>query len=89
MLYCLFCKDKENSIEIGMQNRERHLNYVAETNVVKYAGPLLSDDDQMIGSLIIIDVQDKKEAKIWSQNDPYMKANLFAEIEILKFKHLI
>ena len=89
MLYCLFCKDKENSIEIRMQNRETHLNYVEETNVVKYAGPLLSDEDQMIGRLIIIDVQEKKEAKIWSQNDPYMKANLFAEIEILKFKHLI
>ena len=89
MLYCLFCKDKENSLEIRMQNREKHLNYVAETGVVEYAGPLLSEDDEMIGSLIIIDVHNKREAKLWSENDPYMKANLFTKIEILKFKHLI
>ena len=39
MLYCLICQDKENAIETRMQNREDHLKYVAETNVVKYAGP--------------------------------------------------
>ena len=35
MLYCLICQDKENAIETRMQNREDHLKYVAETNVVK------------------------------------------------------
>ena len=34
MLYCLVCIDKENSIETRMENREDHLKYVAETNVV-------------------------------------------------------
>ena len=56
MLYCLICQDKENAIETRMQNREDHLKYVAETNVVKYAGPFLSEEDTMIGSLIVIDV---------------------------------
>ena len=56
MLYCLMCQDKENAIETRMQNREDHLKYVAETNVVKYAGPFLSEEDTMIGSLIVIDV---------------------------------
>ena len=55
MLYCLICQDKENAIETRMQNREDHLKYVAETNVVKYAGPLLSEKDTMIGSLIVIE----------------------------------
>ena len=47
MLYCLMCQDKENAIETRMQNREDHLKYVAETNVVKYAGPLLSEEGQI------------------------------------------
>ena len=59
MLYCLICQDKENAIETRMQNREDHLKYVAETNVVKYASPFLSEDDTMIGSLIVIDVKIK------------------------------
>ena len=45
MLYCLMCQDKENAIETRMQNREDHLKYVSETNVVKYAGPFLSEED--------------------------------------------
>ena len=89
MLYCLICQDKENAIETRMQNREDHLKYVAETNVVKYAGPFLSEDYTMIGSLIVIDVENKDEANKWSENDPYKKASLFEKVEIFKFKHLI
>ena len=89
MLYCLVCIDRENSIETRMQNREDHLKYVAETNVVKFAGPFLSEEDIMIGSLIVIDVDDKEAAELWSKNDPYKKADLFQRTEIFKFKHLI
>ena len=89
MLYCLVCIDRDNSIEKRMQNREDHLKYVAETNVVKFAGPFLSEEDTMIGSLIVIDVDDKEAAELWSKNDPYKKADLFKRTEIFKFKHLI
>ena len=89
MLYCLICIDRENSIETRMLNREAHLNYVEETNVVKFAGPFLSEEDTMIGSLIVIDVDSKEAAETWSKNDPYKKADLFQKTEIFKFKHLI
>ena len=89
MLYCLVCIDKENSIETRMENREDHLKYVAETNVVKFAGTFLWEEDIMLGSLIVIDVDNKMSAEKWSNNDPYKKANLFKRIEIFKFKQLI
>ena len=56
---------------------------------MKYAGPFLSEEDTMIGSLIVIDVENKDEAKKWSENDPYKKANLFEKVEIFKFKQLL
>ncbi|MED5437379.1 MAG: YciI family protein [Pseudomonadota bacterium] len=43
----------------------------------------------MIGSLIVIDVDNKEAAELWSKNDPYKKADLFQRTEIFKFKHLI
>ena len=89
MLYCLVCLDKENAIETRMANREDHLKYVVETDVVKYAGPFLSENEDMIGSLIVIDVEDRAEAEKWSANDPYKKADLFQSTEIFKFKHLL
>ena len=69
MLYCLVCLDKENAIETRMANREDHLKYVVETDVVKYAGPFLSENEDMIGSLIVIDVEDRAEAEKWSENE--------------------
>ena len=57
--------------------------------MVKSAGPFLSEHNTMIGSLIVIDVENKDEANKWSENDPYKKAGLFRKVEIFKFKHLI
>ena len=89
MLYCLVCIDKDDSLQKRIMNRTEHLSYVAETNVVKYAGPFLSEDDVMIGSLIVIDVEDLSAAEDWAENDPYNKAELFRRKEIFKFNHLI
>lgn len=53
-------------------------------------GPLLSDDnEEMMGSLIIIEAENKEGALKWSEADPYNKAGLFKSVEIYKFKHLI
>mgnify|MGYP003323678362 CR=1 FL=1 len=74
MLYCLVCLDKENAIETRMANREDHLKYVVETDVVKYAGPFLSENEDMIGSLIVIDVEDRAEAEKWSETFDCIKS---------------
>ena len=89
MLYCLICIDKKSSLQKRMVNRAEHLSYVAETGIVKYAGPFLSEDDAMIGSLIIIDAEDLSVAEDWAKNDPYNKAGLFQRREMFRFKHLI
>ena len=43
----------------------------------------------MMGSLIVIEAENKEEALNWSKNDPYNKAGLFQSVKIYKFKHLI
>ena len=70
-------------------NRAEHLNYVAETGIVEYAGPFLSGDDVMIGSLIIIGAEDLSIKEDWAKNDSYNKAGLFKRGEIFRFKHPI
>ena len=66
------------------------MKYVKDTGMVRYAGPLLSDEDEtMMGSLIVIEAENKEEALNWSKNDPYNKAGLFQSVKIYRFKHLI
>lgn len=89
MLYALVCRDKPNSLELRMANRDAHLAYMAEQGLATYGGPMLDDDGNMCGSLIVIDVEDKAAAEVFSANDPYSKAGLFESVKINAIKKVL
>lgn len=88
MLIALIARDKPGALQTRMDNRAAHLSYIDETGVVSQAGPLL-DGDQMIGSLIILDVEDLNAAQNWAENDPYAQAGLFQSVELIPWKKVI
>ncbi len=88
MLIALIAWDKDGALQTRMDNRSAHLAYIEETGVVSQAGPLL-DEDQMIGSLIILDVDDLAAAQSWADGDPYAKAGLFKSVELIPWKKVI
>jgi uncharacterized protein YciI len=88
MLIALMAKDKDGALQTRLDNRAAHLAYIEETGVVAMAGPLL-DGDAMIGSLVILDVEDMAAAQTWADNDPYAKAGLFASVELTAWKKVI
>lgn len=89
MLYALICKDKPNSLEVRMANREDHLAYAASTGAVVLGGPMLDEDGNMCGSLLAVEAEDLAAAKAWSESDPYAKAGLFESVEITAWKKVI
>ena len=89
MLYVLTCKDKIDSEELRKEVRPNHLHYLQDFDI-KLAGPLLSDDLQMmIGSLILLECDDKEAAEAFASNDPYNTAGLFESVEISPFRQAI
>ena len=88
MLIALIARDKDGALQTRLDNRAAHLAYIEETGVVSQAGPLL-DGDQMIGSLIVLDVEDMAAAQGWADNDPYAKAGLFQSVELIPWKKVI
>ncbi len=88
MLIALIAKDKAGALQTRLDNRAAHLAYIEETGVVSQAGPLLEQED-MIGSLVILDVEDMAEAKTWAENDPYALAGLFDSVELIPWKRVI
>jgi len=88
MLIALMTKDKPGALQTRLDNRDAHLAYIAETGVVAMAGPFLQDD-QMCGSLIILDVDDMAAAQAWAENDPYAKAGLFESAELKVWKKVV
>lgn len=88
MLIALFARDKAGALQTRKDNREAHLAYIKETGVVAQAGPLI-EGGEMAGSLVILDVADMAAAEAWAANDPYAKAGLFADVQLVEWKRVI
>lgn len=81
--FILLCHDKKASLKLRKATRAAHLDYVAKSeNPVLLAGPLLDDEGNPEGSLLIISAKDKDAARHFADNDPYALAGLFARVEI-------
>ena len=89
MLVALIARDKPDSLAIRQTTRPDHLAYLNETGAVSQAGPLLNAAEEMVGSLIILEVDDLADAENWAANDPYAKAGLFQSVELIPWKRVI
>lgn len=89
MRIALIAHDKPGALQTRMDNRAAHLAYIQQTGVVEQAGPLLNDDGQMIGSLIILEVADMAAAKDWAASDPYAAAGLFSSVTLTAWNRVI
>lgn len=89
MLYALICNDRPGASDLRRSNREAHLAYLRDTGVVVEGGPFLDGEGEMIGSLLILDLDTRAEAEEWAANDPYAKAGLFSSVEIRAWKKVI
>jgi uncharacterized protein YciI len=89
MLIALIARDHPGALQTRLDNRDAHIAYLKETGVVSQAGPLLNHEGEMVGSLVILDVEDMEAAQEWANNDPYAKAELFSGVELIPWKKVI
>lgn len=83
MLYALLCNDKPGHLQVRLDTRAAHLDYLNGLgDRLKFAGPFLGDDAKPNGSLVVIDAADVAGAREIAANDPYAKAGLFASVDI-------
>lgn len=87
MLYMIHCIDKPDHLQVRLAHREAHLNYVASfADRIFAAGPLMSEDDGMQGSVLIMEFDDLREAETFSANDPYVLGGVFERVHISRWK---
>ena len=87
----IYCLDKPDSLDLRMANREAHLAHMRDFNDrVLVAGPMLSDDGStMIGSMLVMNMDDRAEVDAMLAKDPYVTAGLFGQVDIRPFKALL
>lgn len=88
MPFAVICLDKPGALELRKANRDDHVAYLKATGVAQ-AGPFLNDDGDMMGSLLILNVDTRAEAESWAAGDPYAKAGLFDSVMIQNWNKVI
>jgi hypothetical protein len=89
MFVCLIAHDKTGALDVRMENRPAHVDYLKSTDHVHLAGPLIDAQGGMCGSMIVLDVPDMAMAEAWAASDPYAKAGLFQSVTLTEWKKVI
>ncbi len=87
MLFAIACTDKPASLELRMATRPAHLDYLtSQAARIVLGGPLLDPEGKPIGSLLVIEAEDRAGAEAFAAADPYAKAGLFESTVIRPFR---
>jgi uncharacterized protein len=90
MLFALICTDKQDRLQVRLDNRPAHLSWLESLGAAtKAAGPFLGPDGKPSGSLVIFAADDLEAAKALAAKDPYAVAGLFASVDIRPWNWLI
>ena len=89
MRVALICHDKPDHLHIRQANRAAHLEHIQTSGVVEMAGPFLSPEGAMTGSLLVLSVDTLDQARAWAAADPYALAGLFESVTITEWKKVV
>ncbi len=87
----LLCMDREDAGRLRAETRPAHLQYIrAHAAQILTCGPILGGDDEtMIGSLYLLDVESRDAAERFSRDDPYAIAGLFKTVTIAAWTRVL
>lgn len=90
MIFAFHLIDRPNAGELRLRVRPEHKAYLAAVaGRIAFAGPLTEDDGQtMIGSLLVIDFDNRAAAEQWAAEEPFTKAGVYQTMSILPFTNL-
>lgn len=88
MHFVVYALDKPGHADVRARNREAHrarLRVHEHPLTVQVAGPMLDDAGGMIGSMLIVEADDRAAVEAFLAGDPYVLDGLYASAEIRPF----
>lgn len=88
MLYSVICIDKPDSTQLRSDTRNDHLEFLKTLEGrIKIGGPMMdAAEENMIGSLLVVEAESVADAKKMVAGDPYAQAGLFETVTIRPWK---
>jgi uncharacterized protein len=87
-LWTISCVDKPNTAPIREKVLQPHRDYLqSQKRILVLAGATQNDDGtQAIGSLFVVNVGSRAEAKAFSDGDPFTQNGVFASVTITRMR---
>ena len=87
MRFAIHCRDAEGALPVRLSLYDAHKAHLAAATVgMVISGPLLAEDGEtMIGSLFVIDAEDRAEVEAFLAADPFHRGGVWAEVSIHRF----
>lgn len=82
-------RDSERGLELRKQHREKHLAHLSgldEAGRIRFAGPLIDEEQNPCGSLIVLEAESLAAAREIAENDPYLLEGIFESVEVFETK---
>jgi len=88
MPYLIDATDGPGQAELRQKIRPDHLGYLqANVHLIIAAGAKLSDDGATaLGSLYLLDVDDRRAAEVFIAADPYSEAGVFETVTVTRWR---
>jgi len=88
VLWAISCVDKPNTAAIRASVLQPHRDYLqSQKHILVLAGATQTDDGKdAIGSLFVVNVNSRTEAKAFSDGDPFTQKGVFASITITRMR---
>lgn len=88
MLWAIFCVDKPNTAAIRAKVLQPHRDYLqSRKDILVLAGATQNDEGtEAVGSLFVVHVGSRAEARAFSDGDPFTQNGVFASITIARMR---
>ena len=87
MHFVVHCLDHAGALPTRVANYEEHKAYLSSAPLkFLISGPLLADDGEtMIGSMFLVEADDKAAVEEFNRNDPFSRTGVWERVEIHPF----
>ena len=88
MLWAISRVAAPNFAAMREKGLQAHLNYLhSHKSILVVSGATLTDDGkEIIGSMLIVNVNSRAEAKAFADDDPFAKAGMFKSVTITRMR---
>jgi len=86
--FCVYALDRPGTGALRQSLRPSHRERLRSHDhpvSVRIGGPLRNETGDMVGTMLVIEADEKRQVESYFEGDPYVTAGLFASVDIHHF----